>query len=305
MRAERVVPLTGESLVRAARTPEGFLVSDWKGAVTRLDQNGRARPLRPKDDQTGFGLAAFPGGAAMSIGQSALEVYTLPLGDRLWRSPEVEGKLMALAATPDSGYIAATFLDGHLVIYSARDGAEVVRVDAHPEGAHLIAWSPNGRTLYSCGVQGTLKVWSWDPEAGSLTPKAERQVTGAGVWTMSINADGSQLFIGSEDYEGHLLSTATLEDRPLVGHQGAIYSSCFNPAGDRLATGGFDNTTRIWDTSTGAEVLTLRSHVYAVYGACFDASGRTLLTISGDKTAILRQGGSQPEGADLASSGGR
>ncbi len=304
-RAERVVPLTGESLVRAARTPDGFLVSDWKGAVMRLDQNGRARPLRPKDDQTGFGLTSFPGGAAMSIGQTALEVFTLPLGDRLWRSPEVEGKLMALAATPDAGYIAATFLDGHLSIYSARDGAEVLKVDAHPEGAHLIAWSPNGRTLYSCGVQGTLKVWSWDPEAGSLTPKAERRVTGAGVWTMSISADGSQLFIGSEDYEGHLLSTATLEDRPLVGHQGAIYSSCFNPAGDRLATGGFDNTTRIWDTSTGEEVLTLRSHVYAVYGACFDGSGRTLLTISGDGTAILRQGGSLPEGADLASSSRR
>ncbi len=35
------------------------------------------------------------------------------------------------------------------------------------------------------------------------------------------------------------------------GHQAGIYAVAFNPAGDRLATGGFDGHVRIYNSATG------------------------------------------------------
>jgi WD40 repeat protein len=35
------------------------------------------------------------------------------------------------------------------------------------------------------------------------------------------------------------------------GHQAGIYAVAFSPAGDRLATGGFDGHVRIYNPATG------------------------------------------------------
>jgi WD40 repeat protein len=37
----------------------------------------------------------------------------------------------------------------------------------------------------------------------------------------------------------------------LTGHQGGVYSVVFHPKGELVATGGFDGTVRIFETSTG------------------------------------------------------
>jgi WD40 repeat protein len=61
----------------------------------------------------------------------------------------------------------------------------------------------------------------------------------------------------------------------------------FDPSGQRLASGSIDNTVRLWDAATGAELACLRGHESTVRSVAFDPSGRRLASKSdGGETRI-------------------
>jgi hypothetical protein len=58
----------------------------------------------------------------------------------------------------------------------------------------------------------------------------------------------------------------------------------FSPDHIRLATGSWDNTVRVWDAGTGAEVLTLRGHTGRVFSVYFSPDGGRLASAADDNT---------------------
>jgi len=100
---------------------------------------------------------------------------------------------------------------------------------------------------------------------------------------------------------------ATDKPRTLVGHELAAgpqatlriqhgasirptENSCsvaFSPNGKTLATGGVDNTVRLWDASTGKELRALAGHPAAVCSVAFSSDGKTLASVSRDWTTRL------------------
>ena len=55
----------------------------------------------------------------------------------------------------------------------------------------------------------------------------------------------------------------------------------FSPDGRRLATGGEENTVKIWDVQTGRELHTLRGHNGDVYAVAFSPDGRPVDRLGG------------------------
>ena len=87
-----------------------------------------------------------------------------------------------------------------------------------------------------------------------------------------------------------LLAEARSHDRQrdvLQGHTGSVYSAAFSPDGERVVTASGDNTARLWDAKTGAELAVLKGHTGPVYSAGFSADGFRVVTASYDKTARL------------------
>ncbi|KJA17498.1 hypothetical protein HYPSUDRAFT_192134 [Hypholoma sublateritium FD-334 SS-4] len=73
----------------------------------------------------------------------------------------------------------------------------------------------------------------------------------------------------------------------LHGHTDAVASvaTALTPYGNRIASGSFDNTARIWDLATGKQVgEPFRGHTDYVGSVAFSPDGRRVVTGSADKT---------------------
>ncbi len=81
-----------------------------------------------------------------------------------------------------------------------------------------------------------------------------------------------------------LLSTL---DLTLKGHGSNVNSVAISADGKRIVTGSGDDTAKVWDATTGNELLTLRGHIYSVNSVAITEDSKYILTGSGDKTAKL------------------
>jgi len=75
--------------------------------------------------------------------------------------------------------------------------------------------------------------------------------------------------------------------RTLEGHSGKVYSVAIFPDGTLLASGSADNTVRLWNVTTGAEVRRLAGHTNSVYSVAFSPDGTLLASGSADNTVKL------------------
>jgi WD40 repeat protein len=71
----------------------------------------------------------------------------------------------------------------------------------------------------------------------------------------------------------------------LRGHGAGVVSVALSRDGQRIVTGGWEGTAKVWDAATGGELLTLRGHRDGVNCAAFSPDGRRIVTGSGDRTA--------------------
>ncbi|KAL7920860.1 hypothetical protein ACQKWADRAFT_152275 [Trichoderma austrokoningii] len=72
----------------------------------------------------------------------------------------------------------------------------------------------------------------------------------------------------------------------LEGHRGWVDSVVFSPNGQRLASGSYDSTVRVWDANSGACLQTLEGHSGRVSSVVFSPNGH--YDISSDETWITK-----------------
>jgi WD40 repeat protein len=71
----------------------------------------------------------------------------------------------------------------------------------------------------------------------------------------------------------------------LRGHTAQVWGVAFSPDGWWVASGGEDNTVKLWNAETGGEpVRTFRGHVGVVSRVAFSLDSKRLASASFDKT---------------------
>jgi predicted amidophosphoribosyltransferase len=70
--------------------------------------------------------------------------------------------------------------------------------------------------------------------------------------------------------EKHANETAST----LLGHSWSVNSVAFSPDGKRIVSGSGDKTVKIWDATTGQEMLTLKGHSSVVISVSFSPDGK-------------------------------
>ena len=80
---------------------------------------------------------------------------------------------------------------------------------------------------------------------------------------------------------------ADLQLAGLSGHKGAVNSALYSPDGKRIVTASSDNTARIWDLDSGAQIVLLEGHTAEVLFASYSPDANQVITASADQTARI------------------
>src|SRR5260370_782668 len=75
--------------------------------------------------------------------------------------------------------------------------------------------------------------------------------------------------------------------RIFAGHIDPVWSVAFSPDGKLVLTGSSDQTARLWERSSGKELISFQGHRGPVYSVAFSPNGKHILSGSDDQTSRL------------------
>ncbi|MBI4866618.1 MAG: AAA family ATPase [Candidatus Wallbacteria bacterium] len=220
---------------------------------------------------------------------------------RLWdletgSSRELPGRmpsLLSIAIAADGRHAAGGSSTGSCTLWCLADdhGQPSWQLSYHSEGVTAIAFSPDGRTLATGGLDRKLALWSV-VAAVPTSPVTTLVGQGAAVRLLQFGPDSRWLVAAGLDPVARLfpLTGAFLAGAPvaLAAHEAWVLSAEFSADGRWLLTSSEDTTARLWDLEASNVALSstaLRGHTQAVTSARFCPGKQSAVTCGMDGQA--------------------
>ncbi len=209
---------------------------------------------------------AFNGTALYSAGDD----FTL----RKWPGGQVvgqhKGKIVGIATSQT--HVATASWDGTIGLWP-EDGSQPRFLGPTGSGVNAVAFSPDGASLYSAGVDGTLR--SWDVTSGQETDRIVEH--GFGINEMVLNATDNWIAYGAVDGVTRILDLETREERDFTLDRRPILALALNPDRSLLAVGDGEGYIMVIDTADWRIAqdfrATLRGPVWAL---AFSQDGKNI-----------------------------
>jgi WD40 repeat protein len=198
-------------------------------------------------------------------------------------------------------------------LYDAQKGEELRKLVGHTGSIASIDFSPDGKRLVSGSgglylndkhfekPAGDNSIRVWDLESGRqllkhdwpIALKCVRFSTDGKNLASAAGAVGQQAYVTlwRLDLKGAASATRASQSRvqaqqlhSLDKHGDWVMSVAFAPGDKILASGGADETVRLWDPTTGEQLAELSQHAHDVRAVAYNKEGTRFATASHDRT---------------------
>ncbi len=270
----------------AAFRPDGAVLATvgdrlrlWRAAsaseLARTDLFGvRGRQVTSSSDGRRIGLAGPDGVARVWNAETGVVELEVPSPTR---------PIYYVAFSADSEWIAVCRKDGTVHVWS-RSGAEPVAVLRGHEG--VVRWAcftPDASRLVTCGDDRTARVWDWRTGTCVATLEGAKDR----LSRIDVSRDGRRAAAAGADHVAHVWSLETgARIGGFAGHEGRLASIHFAEDG-HVVTSSYDDSARVWDAETGAQLFVLSQPGVDILDACLSSDGRILVTAAADRTVRL------------------
>ena len=160
-----------------------------------------------------------------------------------------------------------------LQVWDIESGKELSKLVGHKRNVGDITFSPNGKTFASGDTGGKIILWNFDTSKPKIDNGDKKRTLPNVLRSLSGNKKAN---IGNK----HV-------NRTLMGHTLPVKALDFTSDSKRLASGSQDGTTKVWDVTTGDQMLTIQGHTGLVRALQFSTDGKTLF--SGSSDGIIRK----------------
>jgi WD40 repeat protein len=198
------------------------------------------------------------------------------------------GDARGLSFSPDGKRLACGYRNGAVRVWDAATGRELLKLTGHTRDVWGVAFSPDGQRLASASIDQTVKLWN---AATGQELSTFRRLAGAAT-AVAFSPDGRRL-VATDLYQTVKVWDApsatelfSLDDTMATrGYETSVRGVAFSPDGNRLAVASRQSgSLRLWDTSTGRELLLIKGPVVFISSVAFSPDGQRLAAAYSDAT---------------------
>jgi WD40 repeat protein len=160
-------------------------------------------------------------------------------------------EVKCLSVNPEISKGASGARDGEVKIFSLRTFKVIRNLLAHSFDVSSLAFTNDGTRLLTASWNGYLTIW----DLASYEPLKDHRLARERIRSMTVSPDDSKAFLGL--HSGCILQVnleGPLNKIKLEGHSDVVSSLAIDRSGERLLSGSWDRTLRLWSVESGTEI---------------------------------------------------